>query len=417
MSNATTTDETPRYLVPHTALDSLRAKVAKLAKKAAKLGVLNCDIAIGEHVATERDGAQFYRLHEVWVTGTVPRVATGHEFVAKLHHMGGAAIVMQPEGAAPMPVHYRTRGSFCDHCNTKRPRHDTFVLRSEAGDYVQVGRSCLADFMPPRDAEAIVALAAYIDSARAECSEESEGRSPRGQGDMSLETLLAAAVRVVEVEGAFVSRKTADEYGYRLTSSAASELTEAPFHPMTQWAQNAKAAYGFGYLESDSPQRARARDAMAWAADLTDEECVGEYLANLRALARLGFCDRKTTGIAASLPTAYARAMGAIAERKARATSPAKCHLGTVGGKVTLTVTVLRVVAASSQYGTTFFHVMRDDNGNSLVWRSSGHSYAEGERYALTGTVKEHGEYKGEPQTVLTRCKLKLVSEPAAVAA
>lgn len=409
-------DETPRYLVPHTALDSLRAKVAKLAKKAAKLGVLNCDIAIGEHVATERDGAFFYRLHEVFVTGTVPRVATGHEFVAKLHHMGGAAIVMQPEGAPAMPAHYRTRGSFCDHCNTKRPRHDTFVLRSEAGDYVQVGRSCLADFMPPRDAEAIVALAAYIDSAHDVLSgEESESRGARDQGDMSLETLLAAAVRVVEVEGAFVSRKTAEQYGYRLTSDAAYTLVEAPFHPMAQWAHAAKKAYGFGYLEADSTQRAKARAAMAWAAGLTDEECDGEYLRNLRALARLGFCDRKTIGIAASLPTAYARAMGAIAERKARAQGPAKCHLGTVGGKVSLTVTVLRVVAASSQYGTTFFHVMRDDNGNSLVWRSSGHSYAEGERYALTGTVKEHGEYKGEPQTVLTRCKV--VREPAAVAA
>lgn len=411
------TDETPRYLVPHTALDSLRAKVAKLAKKAAKLGVANCDIALGEHVATERDGAHFYRLHEVFVTGTVPRVATGHEFVAKLHHMGGAAIVMQPEGAPAMPAHYRTRGSYCDHCNTKRPRHDTFVLRAENGEHVQVGRSCLADFMPPRDAEAIVALAAYIDSARAACSEESASSGPRSQGDMSLETLLAAAVRVVEVEGAFVSRKTADAYGYRLTSNAAYTLVEAPFHPMAQWAQAAKEAYGFGYLETDSPQRAKAREAMAWAAALTDEECAGEYLANLRTLARLGFCDRKTIGIAASLPTAYARATGALAERKVRAVAPAKCHLGTVGGKVTVDVTVLRVVACDTAYGTTFFHVLRDDSGNSLVWRSSGHSCAEGERYALTGTVKEHGEYKDEPQTVLTRCKCKLLSEPAAVAA
>jgi hypothetical protein len=75
------------------------------------------------------------------------------------------------------------------------------------------------------------------------------------------------------------------------------------------------------------------------------------------------------------------------------------------------------VVASATQYGTTFFHVMRDDNGNSLVWRSSSHSYGEGDKYALTGTVKEHGEYKGEPQTVLTRCKCKLVSEPDAQAA
>jgi hypothetical protein len=29
-----------------------------------------------------------------------------------------------------------------------------------------------------------------------------------------------------------------------------------------------------------------------------------------------------------------------------------------------------------------------------------------GDTVTITGTVKEHGEYKGVPQTVLTRCKV-----------
>jgi hypothetical protein len=32
-----------------------------------------------------------------------------------------------------------------------------------------------------------------------------------------------------------------------------------------------------------------------------------------------------------------------------------------------------------------------------------------GERVRLTGTVKSHGEYNGQPQTTVTRCKVEVV--------
>ena len=407
------TDETPRYLVPHTALDSLRAKVAKLAKKAAKLGVLNCDIAIGEHVATERDGGRFYRLHEVWVTGTVPRVATGHDFVAKLHHMGPAAIVMQPEGASAMPAHYRTRGSFCDHCNTKRPRHDTFVLRAENGEHVQVGRSCLADFMPARDAEAIVAMAAWLKDAADAC-EDHGSPVARGKGEIELEYCLAAVCRVIEVDGYFVSRKMASERDCSPTSSKAGALRFAD--PKTEDGAALIATYGRDWRKEDSTASVAARAAIAWAAGLSDFDCESEYMSNVRALARLGLCDDATMGLAASIPTAYTRAMGQLVERAKREEKQVK-HIGTVGARGTFVLTVHKVIPSEGTYGWTYFHIMSDQDGNAVAWRASGTNFTEGETLTVKATVKEHSEYKGKPQTVLTRCKCKLVSDPAAQAA
>jgi hypothetical protein len=409
--------EESRYLVPASNLDALREKAAKFARKAAKLGVVGPEIVIGAHVATMVcDDGTFHDLHEVHVAGEVPRVSTGHDFIAKIHHMSPTlALVMQPEGAEPMPAHYRTRGAYCDHCKTLRPRHDTFVLRAETGEHVQVGRSCLADFMPPREAAAIVAMAEWLKEAREACGEESE-RQPRGRGFHRLETYLAAVVRVVEADGFFMSRKLADERGgCPTTASTASMLVEAPLRRTQQWARDMLEAYGEAWALADSAHRVKARAALAWGAALTDDECMAsEYLYNVRTLARAEWSDHKGLGIAASIPTAHARYLGRIAEREASARAP-KSHFGTVGKRETFTLTVVRVVPIESQYGTAYLHVFRDANGNAATWRSTGSiAGQEGDVVTLTGTVKEHGEYKGTPQTVLTRCKVAREAEAQA---
>lgn len=401
------------YLVPLCNLESLQAKAAKFARKAAKLGVVGPEIVIGEHVASMRDEidpAYIHRLFEVTVSGSVPRVATGHEFIAKLHHMGDTAIVMQPNGAPVMPEHYRVRGSRCDHCSTRRPRHDTFVLRAENGEHVQVGRSCLADFMPARDAEAIVAMAAWLKDAADAC-EDHGSPVARGKGEIELEYCLAAVCRVIEVDGYFVSRKMASERDCSPTSSKAGALRFAD--PKTEDGAVLIATYGRDWRKEDSTASVAARSAIAWAAGLSDFDCESEYMSNIRALARLGLCDNATMGLAASIPTAYTRAMGQLVERAKREEKQVK-HIGTVGARGTFVLTVHKVIPSEGTYGWTYFHIMSDQDGNAVAWRASGTNFTEGETLTVKATVKEHGEYKGKPQTVLTRCSAVVAQSIAA---
>lgn len=61
-------------------------------------------------------------------------------------------------------------------------------------------------------------------------------------------------------------------------------------------------------------------------------------------------------------------------------------------------------------YGTEtcFIHTFVDENGNKLVWMTGkGIEFDEGQQVRITGTVKEHSEYKGEKQTSLSRCKIQ----------
>lgn len=52
------------------------------------------------------------------------------------------------------------------------------------------------------------------------------------------------------------------------------------------------------------------------------------------------------------------------------------------------------------------------DNGNVIVWNTptvayyNDHPIKEGNKYTITGTIKNFKEYYGEKETVLTRCKI-----------
>ncbi len=49
---------------------------------------------------------------------------------------------------------------------------------------------------------------------------------------------------------------------------------------------------------------------------------------------------------------------------------------------------------------------MQDENGNVYVWFASGNFVPDlGSHYHIKGTVKKHDDYKGDKQTILTRCK------------
>jgi len=92
-------------------------------------------------------------------------------------------------------------------------------------------------------------------------------------------------------------------------------------------------------------------------------------------------------------------------------------YVGTVGEKLTTTA----VYEGSPYYerrgfggyGTerVYIHRFRDADGNLVIWKSCCGfpilNANEGETFTVTGTVKEHSEYKGEKQTFILRAKVK----------
>ena len=85
-------------------------------------------------------------------------------------------------------------------------------------------------------------------------------------------------------------------------------------------------------------------------------------------------------------------------------------YLGNVGQRITVTVIVTKVLEFSHEYmrgwpTTTYKYIMKTTDGNTVTWQTSSVYWQEGHECTIIGTVKEHAEYNGVRQTVLTRCK------------
>lgn len=86
--------------------------------------------------------------------------------------------------------------------------------------------------------------------------------------------------------------------------------------------------------------------------------------------------------------------------------NPSK-HIGQVGSKIELEATFKRTRWYDTRFGTTWIYTFEDAEGNCLVWKTSASIGAEeGDKVRIKGTVKDHDEYNGVKQTVLTRCKI-----------
>lgn len=120
------------------------------------------------------------------------------------------------------------------------------------------------------------------------------------------------------------------------------------------------------------------------------------------------------------------------AERKAEAEEAKKTNelndfsdsqwVGTPKKRMETALTLTRVHQFDGYYGTTNLYTFRDEDGNCYVWFTQNAlmmqrnddepwEYVEvGNVIPMRFTVKEHSEYKGVKQTVITRAQIKAIA-------
>lgn len=89
--------------------------------------------------------------------------------------------------------------------------------------------------------------------------------------------------------------------------------------------------------------------------------------------------------------------------------------IGPVGEKFSLQVVCTNLYQYYGVYGLTNIYTFKTEYGDTLVWSTSKtfpeilEDIENGSEtiFELSGTIKDHKTYKGERQTVVTRCTLK----------
>lgn len=101
-------------------------------------------------------------------------------------------------------------------------------------------------------------------------------------------------------------------------------------------------------------------------------------------------------------------------EERIKALKAVSQYVGQAGEKITVKATFDHSAWFETHVGwmtnTMYIHTFKDADGNVIIWKTSkglgSMNLQDGDTVEITGTVKEHSEYKDEKQTALIRCKI-----------
>jgi len=395
------------YNIPDSRVHDLRIKVERLARRAAKLGMAAISLVevrpgprTKERWNKETRRNETFQLPCTWceLRGPSP-VLSGYTFLARLEHTDAGNLVSRVRGASDETdlTAYRTAAPLCDHCKSKRKRHDTFVLRTPEGALTQIGRNCLADYIRSANVDVVLAMIDLTHELSTSAEEGSDDEWSEGGGGGYHRVLLvrdyvAAAVVAVREFG-WVSRG-AVQAGVPKTATADHASFISGEKP-TDW----RGAEEWTRLQPTKEDAEYADRVLEWLKATTD---ASDYMYNLRVAAALPEVTYRTRGLFASVVGAYQREVEKkIAERSAPKVS---AHVGEIGKRLTFRLTVVRKANVDTEWGGLTIYVLEDESGNVFVWKTSTGSLKYEIAYDVKGTIKKHSDYKGKKQTELSRC-------------
>jgi hypothetical protein len=388
-----------QYLIHEQNMEGFTAKIEKLNKKALKLKfpaieVKELEIVTKVHPKTKEVDV----FHKIEINGDAPKL-NGWKFVARIETIKDDRhnlIFVAPN--EHVPTMYRETGSTCNHCNSNRYRKYTYILLNENGEYTQVGSTCLKDFLGHANPHNYAKYLEWMEelSVFAEDGETVE-RGSYGIRDykFDLSHFVAYVAEYIKQTGYFLSRAKAEE----LERGATSDLVWNELH-------NSRLKKEDKTVQSISEESEQlAKDAIEWAIELGNRDNLSDYHHNLYLSCLANVVDYRSKGIVASLLTAYQYEMEMI-EKKEQEKQEQKDseYFGEIGERSEYTLEVIKKSGFATQFGWTTLHIFKDEHGNIATWFSSNKEFEQGETVTVKATVKEHREYNGTKQTVLTRC-------------
>lgn len=356
-----------RIEVPVANLSAALARIEQVRKRAARTGVAfaepQVDVARWCRYAPKGAQTSADAARNVWTAVTIevdaPEVRfDGWRLAGVVERIGTEALVREVPGE-DVPAAHRTTPERCDHCGTRRARRETFVLRHEDGRTTQVGRQCIADFLGGQSVESIINWATFLTSLDGLGDEDDDDARWHDfpAGATALDVLTTAA-QVIRVDGHY--RKADSTSG---STAATIQRLYFPARSGKAAEDDARLAEKYGpFTEADA---AEAMRVLGWMHGLPAD---GTYLGNLGVLARQGgLIETRHWGLLASAPAAYARAMGQIAERAARAEERAAAA-PVPTGKVCIEAEVVSIREIDGDYGLQHKMMLRGEGG----WRLYG---------------------------------------------
>jgi hypothetical protein len=408
----TTVEQRLTYRIHESFMDRARELVAKVNKRAARLGLSGYELVI-----TDRETRPIFRptlfhhidgtvhpepigyedIFTVELVGRMPKI-NGWSFVAALDYTEGEGrtIVKTLPGVEMDLSAHRVRENECDHCGTKRMRNATYVLVNDNGETMQVGSTCMQPYMGLTVAGlGLLSGDAFAELGEHDPDEDDRERGPRIPERLSVDTVLLLTMVMEQLYG-FVPASQADGFHKIATSEFVKTYlrgTDSDFNRAVERRADWEAA------------RVKAAHVRTWA--IAEDGNNSDWRVNIRILAEGETVTERNVGMLCSAVVGYNRTQADKVKASAKGNVD---YVGKVGSKIAVIGTVERTYVYENSYspygGRSEIVIVRAE-GALFKWNSSRVTGFEvGDKVEGTATVKAHQEYRGDRQTVITRAKL-----------
>ncbi len=396
--------------IPLRRLEEFESRMSKLAKRARKLGVIEPTWEL-KAVRTETHRVETklnpitmessrevkVRVADIEIVHQAVKLADW-DLLAKIDPIAGGTFTINVVPGNDELANQISRDLDplkCDHCNTRRRRNATFIVRHQDGTMKQVGRNCLKDFLGHVSPEHIAAMVSFMgELIKMGDSDDWGFGGMRFDPRTDLVMLLEATAAVVRVFG-WVPRSQA-QFSTPTADTVTTLLIGRGDH-----ADRLRREVQVGDVDVE-----RAEQVIGWVRGMGEQNSV--FLNNLRAIFTVDEVDPKNFGFACSAISAFMRHLDRQAEiiRKRESHKNSR-HVGEIKKRQVFdSLHVDSVRSFETDFGTTTLIKFTDKDGNLIVWFASGDKVDDfrlGAEVDLKATVTKHDEFRGEKQTVVNR--------------
>ena len=391
------------YYIHEARFEEFFKKMETLSKKCAKVGAkLQYKIEGTEfHYDYTKEGIRYGVKYYV-VNAEGKAAIKGWDLVGVIEYVNGQNLVKQIDDSVEIPEEYYTKSNTCDYCHCNRARVKNCILyNKQTGEFKQVGTSCLKMFTGVEDVSRYLKV---LDAIKAIPVFEYCEDIPTQLRRYPLKEIIAYAVECVKHFGYTSTRD------YRSTSDRVKDyyfVKELHMSPLTSYKDidNELSSCNFNGLSQENLKK--AEDIIEFVRNNLDDK--SNYYHNLKVLFSDDCIRLKDFGFVVSSVTCYNKLVGDRDSFKAgRDHNEAKSeYVGNVGDKISIDVIDFACVhSMETSFGTYRIYKFKDDKGNLYVWKTTSFVPNCKGVHTVEGIVKEHSEYRGIKETILTRCKI-----------
>jgi hypothetical protein len=354
-----------------------RNKVESINRKAKKFGFTEITYEIGNEFFKEfkdDSGKTFQTMFRyVDISGELP-VINGWRVIGKMEHTenGVIAQVFTDDNISE----FRNREKpHCDHCSTARIKRWSFIIKNmETNELMQVGKSCVKDYIP-RDVNRAFNFLSYF----AEVFESDWGHSSSYTAYYDVDDVIKASYYSITNHG-FQSSNTeyptaldVVNYFIKPNDDFAWDLSDEKFEEFVD------SFYDF-YTNHKEPNN---------------------FVQTINDLLNQGAIEYKFFSYIAGAVSSLVNVEKQVKEKLEFLDE----YYGEIKTRYELEVALLSVHTFEGQYGWVNIHRFVDEAGHLFVWFANNTRLdaEDGDKVTIKGTVKLHDEYRENKQTVLTR--------------